>query len=734
YDLRSEEDRRTVDGKTLVNKDHPEVIEIWNLVFIEFNRRANGMLEPLPEKHVDTGMGFERLCMVVQGKKSNYDTDVFAPILGEISKISGKAYGEDEEIDIAMRVIADHLRAIAFAISDGQLPYRDGAGYVIRRILRRAVRYAYSFLEYKEPIICQLVPHLVGQLKVQFPELAAQQEIIQNVIRDEESSFLRTLEQGMKKLQSVSGELSGSQAFELYDTFGFPIDLTQLISREKGFTIDMDGFKSEMEAQRNRARSASAIETADWITVQEVEAEEFIGYEHVEAEVKITKYRKVTAKGKSFYQLCLDRTPFYPEGGGQVGDTGVLIFDEEETTIVDTRKENNQILHFTHTLPADPSATFHARIDGEKRRLTENNHSATHLMHAALRNVLGTHVEQKGSLVNSDYLRFDFSHFSKIESGTLSQIEDMVNEKISQNIPLLTMEMPVEEAKAMGAMALFGEKYGEVVRVVIFDKDYSVELCGGTHVQSTNEIGLFKIVTETSVASGIRRIEALTAEAARERGGAQEARVQTFFESIDHVRSLHGESESVAKGGSENVIAALESIVAKIADLKIPEQIKAKKELLGAVDDPQTIEDGIVAFTELTQKINKQLMSSKKRLVAGLKDQLKANIQEAHGFNYLIERVDMDGGSMKDLAFQLKSEVDNLFLVFGGESNGKALLTVVVSDNLISDRGLDAGAVVKEIASEIQGGGGGQAFFATAGGKNVEGIASALEKARSFLS
>jgi len=727
-DLRSEKDRADTDGLTLVNQDHPEVIEIWNLVFIEFNRRANGNLESLPQRHVDTGMGFERLCMALQGKKSNYDTDVFVPLIEEISTISSKKYGNSEETDIAIRVVADHLRAIAFAISDGQLPYRDGAGYVIRRILRRAVRYAYSFLDFREPIICQLVPVLVDQMGAQFPELASQQEIIQNVIRDEETSFLKTLEQGMKKMQSISGELSGSQAFELYDTFGFPIDLTQLIAKEKGFTIDMAGFEVEMEAQRNRARSASAIETEDWVIVHECEAEQFIGYKEVEAEVSITRHRKVTSKGKSFYQLCLDSTPFYPEGGGQVGDTGLLKCKGEETIILDTKKENNQILHFCETLPSNPEAKFKACIDADKRKRTENNHSATHLMHAALRSVLGTHVEQKGSLVNADHLRFDFSHFSKIEAEELSKIEEMVNEKIKESIPLVTREMPIAEAKALGAMALFGEKYGDVVRVVIFDEKYSVELCGGTHVKSTGEIELFKIVTETSVASGIRRIEALTAAAAAERGGAQEGKVMGFFSSIDQLRSLHAESEAADE------IAALEAIVAKMAELKIPEQIKGKKELLGAAKDPQDIEDGIATFTALTQKINKKLMSAKKRQVGEIKDQLKANIKDDGGLNYLIERVDLDGASMKDLAFQLKSEVDNLFLVFGGESNGKALLTVVISESLITDRGLDAGAIVRDIASEIQGGGGGQAFFATAGGKNVAGIPAALEKAKSFLS
>ncbi|MBN4072207.1 alanine--tRNA ligase [Flavobacteriales bacterium AH-315-E23] len=727
-DLRTDDERSKVNGRSLVNKDDPEVIEIWNLVFIEFNRRTGGGLEALPDKHVDTGMGFERLCMALQNKTSNYDTDVFSPLIDELAKISGKKYGESEDVNIALRVIADHLRAIAFAISDGQLPYRDGAGYVIRRILRRAVRYAYSFLDYKEPIICQLVPTLVEQMQDQFPELNSQRDIIENVIRDEEASFLRTLELGMKKLASVSGELSGAHAFELYDTFGFPIDLTQLISREKGFTIDMKGFEEEMQEQRTRARSASAIETDDWVVVHECDMEKFIGYEEVEAEVLITKYRKVKLKGKSFYQICMDPTPFYPEGGGQVGDTGVIVNDGEETKIIDTKKENNQILHFTEELPVDPSASFHARIDAEKRRLTENNHSATHLMHSALRSVLGTHVEQKGSLVNADYLRFDFSHFSKIELGEISKIEEMVNAKIKENIPLETREMPIDEAKALGAMALFGEKYGDVVRVVIFDEKYSVELCGGTHVKSTDVIELFKIITETSVASGIRRIEALTAGAAKDRGGAQENKVKLFIESIDKVKALHGESNS-----ADGDIAQLEAIVSSVLELKIPEQIKAKKELLAAVDDPKTIEQGIATFTETTQAINKKLMTAKKQQVSGLKDTLKGKIQDGNGFSYLIEQVNLDGGSMKDLAFQLKAEVDNLFLVFGGESNGKALLTVVVAENLIADKGLDAGAIVKEIAKEIQGGGGGQPFFATAGGKNVDGIAAALEKAKRYI-
>ena len=571
-DLRSEEERTKIDGATLVNADHPQVIELWNLVFIEFNRKANRSLEELPEKHVDTGLGFERLCRVLQMKSSNYDTDVFQVLIGEIEKRSGIKYGNSEETDIAQRVIADHVRAVSFAIADGQLPYRDGAGYVIRRILRRAIRYGYSFLNLKEPFINKLVSTLAVQMSEVFPELKAQQELIQKVIREEEASFLKTLESGIKRLNILTGDIDGKQAFELYDTFGFPVDLIALIAKERGNTVDLKGFDLEMKAQKDRARKASSIEVEDWIEVSKGDGDVFVGYKNLETSVKIVKYRKVKSKGKELFQLVFDQTPFYPEGGGQIGDVGFIEIDGGKTNIIDTKKENNQIMHFCEVLPLNLEGEFLAQVDAGKRALTCNNHSATHLLHASLRAVLGEHVEQKGSLVTDKYLRFDFSNPAKIDEADLAKIEKMVNAKIAQDIALDVREMLLPEAKELGAMALFGEKYGEKVRVVIFDERFSIELCGGTHVVSTKEIDAFKITVETSVASGIRRIEAVTADVAREKSDSQKGKLEKLLTDMELVMKMR-----TSLGGEPSKIQ-LEEAMKEITALKLSEQLKFKKE------------------------------------------------------------------------------------------------------------------------------------------------------------
>jgi alanyl-tRNA synthetase len=518
-DTRTDEERAKVDGKELVNMGHPQVIEIWNLVFMEFNRKANGSLEKLPAQHVDTGMGFERLCVVLQGKQSNYDTDVFTPLLNHLERISLVKYGADEQINIAMRVCADHIRTIAFAIADGQLPSNNKAGYVIRRILRRAVRYYYTFLKIDEPALYRLVPTLAEQMSGTFPELKAQQDLIEKVIKEEETAFLRTLGNGIKRFEdyvaTMKGDtIDGQFAFEVFDTFGFPIDLTQLLAREKDLQVDMEEFNRCLDEQKNRSRAATAVDTGDWVVLEKDDVEEFIGYDTLEVNVRIVKYRKVTAKGKDQYQLVFDLTPFYAEGGGQVGDKGQLVSNKETINIIDTKKENGLIIHFADKLPEYLGDVFKAKVYKDQRYATENNHSATHLMHAALRSILGTHVEQKGSLVNADYLRFDFSHFAKVTDEEIAKIEAIVNAKIRENITRNTQVLPIEEAKKLGAMALFGEKYGDEVRVVTFDPKYSVELCGGTHVSATSQIGLFKITSESAVAAGVRRIEAITSQAA----------------------------------------------------------------------------------------------------------------------------------------------------------------------------------------------------------------------------
>ncbi|SHJ06767.1 alanyl-tRNA synthetase [Tangfeifania diversioriginum] len=689
-DLRSETEIAKVPGHELVNKDHPLVIEIWNLVFIQFNRKADGSLVELPSKHVDTGMGFERLCMVLQDVTSNYDTDIFQNIIGEIEKLSGKKYGEDQKTDIAMRVVSDHLRAVAFAIADGQLPSNNKAGYVIRRILRRAVRYGYTFLGFKEPFICKLIETLKITMGESFPELGAQQQLIEKVIKEEEESFLRTLSTGIKLLDDIiakskkekEAQIPGKDVFVLYDTFGFPVDLTGLIARENELEIDTEGFQKEMEAQKSRSRNAAQLETGDWIEIRKIDQTIFLGYDTTEADVRIARYRKVTQKKKSYYQLVFDQTPFYGESGGQVGDTGYIESDGEKVTIFDTQKENNLIVHLAKALPANPESHFRAVVNTEKRLETANNHTATHLLHAALREVLGTHVEQKGSLVNADHLRFDFSHFQKMTEEEIEKVEAIVNEKIRANTPREeNREMPMEDAKNMGAMMLFGEKYGDAVRVIKFGD--SVELCGGTHVAATGQIGLFKIVSESAIAAGVRRIEAIT-------GRRAEKYVNDQLKTLDSIR----------------------------------ETVKGSKDILGSVMNL------LRENTELSKKIE---AFGRDRLKI-LKANLKSKVLLENGVNIIAEKVDVDNaGMLKDLAFQLKGEADNLFLVLGAEINGKPNLTVMISDELVEEKELNAGQIVREAGKEIKGGGGGQPFYATAGGKDPSGIPAAIEKALSFL-
>ena len=684
-DLRDDDERAKVAGRDLVNKDNPLVIEIWNNVFMQFNRKANGDLELLPAKHVDTGMGFERLCMALQGKKSNYDTDVFQPMITKLAEMSGKKYGENKEADIAMRVIADHLRAIAFSIADGQLPSNVKAGYVIRRILRRAVRYGYTFLGFNEPFINKLIPTLVGQMGEQFPELKSQQVLIEKVITEEEAAFLRTLETGIRHLDSIiekakaegKNEIDGKTAFVLNDTFGFPYDLTELIAREKGFTVDKNGFEKELEEQKNRSRNAAAVETDDWVELRKFDTEEFIGYDHSSADVVIARYRAVKSKNKTQYQLVFDRTPFYGESGGQVGDSGYIESESERINIIDTVKENNLIVHITDKLPQDASANFHAVVNEEARTATANNHSATHLLHFALRQVLGTHVEQKGSLVRPEGLRFDFAHFQKVTDEEMKQVERIVNELIRKNTPLNERrEAPIEEAQKMGAMALFGEKYGDKVRVIQFGE--SVELCGGTHVPATGQIGIIKITSESAIAAGVRRIEAVTAK------GAEEL--------------IYGQEESL-------------------------------KEVKALLNNPANLSAGLKKLIDEAAELRKTIDALMREKVVALKGELKAKITEVNGVKVLAEEVALSPDAIKDLAFQLKGEHADLLIVIGAVNDGKPSLTVAAGDALIKDKGVNAGQIIREAAKEIQGGGGGQPFFAQAGGKNAQGIAKAIAKA-----
>lgn len=687
-DIRSAEEKAKVDGKSLVNMDHPQVVEIWNLVFMQYNRKASGALEILPNKHIDTGMGFERLCMVLQGVQSNYDTDVFTPIIREIEAISNKDYGKDDKVDVAIRVISDHVRAVAFSIADGQLPSNTGAGYVIRRILRRAVRYGFTFLDKKEPFIYRLVDILSKKMGKAFPEIKAQKQLIENVIKEEESSFLRTLEQGLILLNRIVEEtkgdtVSGEKAFELYDTYGFPIDLTALILSEKNLKLDEKGFEEHLQIQKDRSRQASEMSTDDWTVLLEDSEQEFIGYDTLEAKVKITRYRKVTSKKDGdMYQLVFNLTPFYAEGGGQVGDKGYLEdIHGDVVYIVDTKKENNVIIHFTKNLPDHLNETFKASVDSKQRYRTECNHTATHLLHQALREVLGEHVEQKGSAVHSKHLRFDFSHFSKLTVEELRDVENFVNARIDGKLPLEEKRnVPKDQAIEEGAMSLFGEKYGDTVRTIRFGQ--SIELCGGTHVKNTSDIWHFKITSEGAVAAGVRRIEAITYDAVKD----------FYFEN----NRAYFEMKDLLNNSKEPV-KALQSLQAENANLK--KQIE-------------------------------QLLKDKAKNVKG---ELKNEIESLNGVNFIAKKVDLDAAGIKDLCFELGGEVDNLFALFGADNNGKALLSCYVSKNLVSDKDLNAGQIVRELGKFIQGGGGGQPFFATAGGKNPDGIQEALEKAKDYL-
>jgi alanyl-tRNA synthetase len=687
-DIRSREEKAKVPGYSLVNKDHPQVVEIWNLVFMQYNRKANGKLEALPEKHVDTGMGFERLCMVLQDVKSNYDTDIFTPIIKEIEMVSGKVYGADIKSDIAMRVVADHIRAVAFSIADGQLPSNTGAGYVIRRILRRAVRYGFTFLGTQEPFLYKLVKVLVQTMGSAFPELKKQMVLIENVVREEEHSFLKTLEQGLILLDDIikntkGKEVDGQKAFELYDTFGFPIDLTSLILGEKGYSLDENGFARAMEQQKTRSRSASEVAKDDWEVLTEREGQEFLGYDQLKAEVRLVKYRKVTTRKEGAqFQLVFDRTPFYPEGGGQVGDKGYLeVPNGDVVYILDTKKENNEIVHLAKNLPKHLNDPLTAVVDASQRALTARNHSATHLLHQALRQVLGTHVEQKGSAVHSGHLRFDFSHFAKLTEEEIQRVEDFVNERIREQLPLQEeRNIPMKKALEEGAMALFGEKYGDNVRTIRFGE--SIELCGGTHVNNTADIWHFKITSEGAIAAGVRRIEAITSDAVRD-----------YFE--DRNRQL--------------------------------DQIRLQLKSSG---DPVKAIEGLM---EENNQMKKELEALQKDKAKALKTKLLKDIEMLNGVNFLAKEVELNASAMKDLAFAMGQERENLFLLLASQEEGKALLSCYISKDLVAEKGLDAGKVVRALGQYIQGGGGGQPFFATAGGKNPAGIPDALQKARTFI-
>ena len=691
-DLRPDSERAKVDGRDLVNADHPQVIEIWNLVFIQFNRKADRSLEPLPNKHVDTGMGFERLCMALQGKQSNYATDVFTPMIASIEQASGKKYGfsyePDAKSDIAMRVVADHLRATSFTIADGQLPSNNGAGYVVRRILRRGVRYYYSFLDIKEPLLHKLLPQLAEQFKDVFPELEAQKDFVAKVILEEEKSFLRTLESGLKRFETVQAKdnvVDGRTAFELYDTFGFPVDLTQLLASEKGWKVDTKAFDAALDEQKARGKADAAKQVGDWMSLSDELDVNFVGYDELQANAKVLKYRTVKVKDKNQYQVVLNNTPFYAEGGGQVGDTGFLFFGEERIEVIDTQRENDLIIHFVKKLPAEISVPVRAEVHARKRHLTENNHTATHLLHAALRQVLGEHVAQKGSLVNDKYLRFDFSHFEKVTPEQLAEIEALTNKKIRENIALgEDRSIPIAEAKAAGAMMLFGEKYGENVRMITFDPDYSRELCGGCHVPFTGKIGSLKITTETSVAAGVRRIEAVTAEAA-------ENYINKEIGELNGIRGLFKNPKNMVK---------------TVSDLQEENKsLKKQVEKLGA----------------LQARIAKA--------------DLLANAQDINGIQFIGGKVEIDSAdAVKQLAFDLGRESDNLFFVAGANIGGKPNLTLYISKELVASRDLNASKIIREIAKEIKGGGGGQPFFATAGGKDLSGLDRAIEKAKNTIS
>ena len=683
YDLRDEAEIAAKPGREMVNAGHPQVIEIWNLVFMQFNRKANGSLEELPARNVDTGMGFERLCMILQGKKSNYDTDVFQPTIGRIAALAGKRYGEDEKVDVAMRVIADHLRAIAFSIADGQLPSNVKAGYVIRRILRRAVRYGYTYLGFTEPTICKLVAGLVEQMGGQFPELKAQQALIEKVIEEEETSFLRTLATGINLLDGViertrrEGKtlISGKDAFVLYDTFGFPIDLTELIAREQGVGVDLEAFEKELQTQKERSRNAAAVDTDDWVELMPLKESVFTGYDTLTDTVHIARYRRVTSKGRTSYQLVFDRTPFYGNSGGQIGDVGYIESANERIAVVATEKENGQIIQIVEQLPENPAAEFRAVVDAEKRQAAANNHTATHLMHEALRKVLGTHVEQKGSMVTPEMLRFDFSHFQKVTPAQLREVEQLVNRAVRADYPLEEKrDATKEEAAAAGAMMLFGEKYGDRVRMVRFGT--SVELCGGTHTRATGTIGLFKILNESAISAGVRRIEAVTGEQA------------------------------------ERILYAAEDTLTSLGEALHNSQVEA----------------AVRKMLESNDALSKEVETMRREQVAQWAEKIAASTPVREGMQLIAMQTDRRADFIKDLAYNLRSRSPQLVFVVGTVCEGKPSLTVMLGEEITS-RGVNAGAVVREAAKLMQGGGGGQAFFATAGGKNPDGLQAAIDKA-----
>ena len=689
-DIRDDEAREKINGRDLVNKDDPEVIEIWNLVFMQYNRLANGTLVDLPAKHVDTGMGFERLVRVMQGKKSNYDTDVFTPIINEISQLSGIEYGKNEKADIAMRVVADHLRAVSFAITDGQLPSNNGAGYVIRRILRRAVRYGYTFLKFTEPFVYKLLPVLVSEMGEQYPEIKAQEKLVSKVIFEEEASFLRTLALGIKRFENYVEQnkgaklIDGAFAFELFDTYGFPVDLTNLMAEEKGLEVDMEGFNNNLKEQKDRSRKAAEKMSGDWVElIHEDKPTTFVGYTEMECEAKILKFREVVAKGKKHFEIVLDKTPFYAEMGGQVGDKGVLVSENEILNVVNTVKENDLSIHITDALPQQPEAVFTAKVDVARRLKIEANHTATHLMHAALRQVLGTHVEQKGSMVDDERLRFDFSHFAKMTDEEIRKVEAIVNQKIREDLSNETaVDVPIDEAKNMGAMALFGEKYGDKVRVVKFGEGYSCELCGGTHIASTGRIGAFKILTEGAIAAGVRRIEAITGEAV----------IEYLDNQIDTLNKIKG---LVKQTG--DVVKAVETLSAQNTML----QKKIESMMMA-----QAVSDAKIAYSKAT---------------------------DWDGHKVVVARIDADMNQMRNIASALKDIDAEVVAIMGGVFEDKPALCVMLPQSLVDSKNMDAAAIVREGAKEIQGGGGGQKTLATAGGKNAGGIDKAIEILKNSL-
>ncbi len=687
-DCRSEEEKNLIQGKDLINKDNPQVIEIWNIVFIQYNRKKDGSLELLPAKHVDTGMGFERLVRVLQNKKSNYDTDIFSGTIAEIEKICGKKYdnGASKEA-IAFRVLADHIRAIAFPIADGQLPSNTGAGYVIRRILRRAVRYYFSYLDVKEPFLYKLIPLIANQFKKVFPELEKQKDFVEKVVHEEEINFLGTLESGLKKLEVILNQknnINGKVAFELFDTYGFPLDLTKLIASENDLDVDEAGFEKEMQQQKTRSRAASVVDTEDWVVLHTEKGDGFVGYENVETESKVLRYRKTKTKGKEIFQLVLDTTPFYAESGGQVGDTGELVFEKETIPVDNTKKENELVLHFTEKLPSDITSKVIARVDVEKRNKTAVHHSATHLMHAALRKVLGTHVQQKGSLVNEDYLRFDFSHFSKMTKDEIEKVESIVNRKIRENIPVVIQQMPKEEALKTGAMALFGEKYGDMVRVVTMDENYSIELCGGTHVGNTGELGIFKITSETAVGAGLRRIEAVS-------GKASEDFINKELKELNCLK----------------------------------EQLKNPKDTRKALEN-------LIAERE---KLSKQVTQLELQILGTIQQQLKENRVLIHGINFIGSMVEVSNAdALKKLVSLLKENLEGYLMVLCADIDGKANVVLAVDDKYISTYKTDAVKIIKEqVAPLIKGGGGGQKTLASAGGQDASKLNEVIKKIKSSL-